>query len=172
VHILASTCVDWNPSSEETGNYLYSLERLCREIELDVNDAKKALSQGTMNPVWPASEITAVYSPALSDDGPVKGFRLERRKSRRRAATSSAQQLYKGSDAEFPGWTVKEIQRANSRHVDRYWTHPELEGVMVRSKVGMNTLLNYMQVNGVGIKSAYEKNRETTKYFSGVKICR
>ena len=163
VHVLASTCVDW---SHFAGEDAYSLETLCRKINLDLTDAKRALSRGAVNPTWPEPVfMTTSYSPALSDVNSKTISIRRRHKAQHRDPTSSKQDVYKGPDAEFPGWTVQHIQRAKSVRVDFFWSHPELEGVLVRSKVGLRLLVNYANKECVSLRAAYEMNRGMKTFF-------
>ena len=163
VHVLASTCVDW---SHFAGEDAYSLETLCRKINLDLTDAKRALSRGAVNPTWPEPVfMTTSYSPALSDVNSKTISIRRRHKAQHRDPTSSKQDVYKGPDAEFPGWTVQHIQRAKSVRVDYFWSHPELEGVLVRSKVGLRLLVNYANKECVSLRAAYEMNRGMKTFF-------
>ena len=67
---------------------------------------------------------------------------------------------------EFPGWTVKEVQRDRSTHIDRYWYHNELpQGLALRSKAGVKALTDYMKANNVGTLAAYEHYKGEKKYF-------
>jgi len=72
VHILATDCVN--------GKGWYSLEKICEEVNLELEDAKKALSLGVPNPTWPKSKIISAFSPGLSDFGSPKRSRGRPRK--------------------------------------------------------------------------------------------
>lgn len=163
VHMLASTCVDWSHSDGEHAGY--NLETLCRKINIDLNDAKRALSQGAVNPTWPEPDVKTAYSPALSDVGPTNGPIRGRQKARHRTpsdapAALSAAVVYEGTDPEFPGWTIQHRQRLNSPRLDYYWSHPELQGVIVRSKVRLKLLVSYANTRGVSLRVAYEIYRK------------
>jgi hypothetical protein len=70
-------------------------------------------------------------------------------------------------DDNYPGWLVLGVPRRTSRHVDNYWTHPELPGVRVRSKVGLQAFFA-MGEKGIGVMEAYKemiKDRGCDKYF-------
>ena len=75
--------------------------------------------------------------------------------------------LQNGEVDEFPGWTCKKIQRKNSPHYDRLWSHKSLDGVNVRSRVGMREMMEKMERHRVNPKTAYEilMNEGKTKYF-------
>lgn len=44
IHIFATRCVQWNIDQVGTSNPIYSLERLCKKVGVDAEDAKKVLS--------------------------------------------------------------------------------------------------------------------------------
>lgn len=162
VHLLASTCVDWGGHSD--GNNWYSFEKLCEAMNFDQTKANRVISQGAINPTWPKPEIIPAYSPALSDEGFISG-RAHRKARPRTNPSSSKRELFSGPDDDFPGWTVKKIQRGGSNHVDKYWSRPELPGITVRSRVGVKALMDYMEANDVGAREAYEANQGQTKFF-------
>jgi hypothetical protein len=71
-------------------------------------------------------------------------------------------------DDNYPGWLVLEVPRRTSQHIDKYWTHPELPGVHVRSKVGLQAFFA-MGEKGIGVMEAYKemsKDRGCDKYFN------
>ena len=74
--------------------------------------------------------------------------------------------LQNGEVDEFPGWTCEKILRKNSTHYDRLWSHKSLDGVNVRSRVGMRDMMEKME-RGVTAKTAYEMlmSEGKTKYF-------
>ena len=156
VHYLA-TCVGINP---DVG---YSLEKLCTAIDLDVSSANRAIARGAIKPTWPESEITAAYHYG---DGNVDSRRRVRRKAKSRKRTHRSLESFKEKpDHEFPGWLVKRVPRAKSGG-DNYWTHPELPGVYIRSKVGVRTMIDYTQSKGADMRAAYEEYKGVTKFFS------
>jgi hypothetical protein len=71
-------------------------------------------------------------------------------------------------DKEFIGWFLKEVPRVRSgagSRADRYWSHPDLPGVAVRSAKGMKSLTDFMSLAGIGVKEAYQQLIGVTKYF-------
>jgi hypothetical protein len=71
-------------------------------------------------------------------------------------------------DDNYPGWLVQGVPRRTSQHVDNYWSHPELPGVRVRSKVGLQAFVA-MGEKGIGVMEAYEemsKDRGCDKFFN------
>lgn len=67
MHLLASNCVDWGCS--RSGEELYSLEKLCRAIEIDPNIAAAALSQGPIVPNWPErNRVKSAFSTVDSEE--------------------------------------------------------------------------------------------------------
>ncbi|KAL7499368.1 hypothetical protein ACHAWT_007383 [Skeletonema menzelii] len=74
--------------------------------------------------------------------------------------------LQNGEVDEFPGWTCEKILRKNSTHYDRLWSHKSLDGVNVRSRVGMRDMMEKME-RGVTAKTAYEMlmSEGKSKYF-------
>jgi len=75
-------------------------------------------------------------------------------------------------DDNFPGWLVQGVPRCTSpnqgNNVDKYWSHPELPGVQVRSKVGLQAFVAMMGEKGVGVMEVYKemsKNQEYDKFF-------
>ena len=162
VDALASTCVDWGQSD---GSEMYSLEKLCVKISYDLDRAERAKKLGAVNPAFPAPEIT----PAIEAEEKTNESRKRRRQAPRKPAPSGpSRQVYNGQDDQFPaGWMKKSIQRASSHHVDNYWSHPELpQGLIVRSKTGVQALVDYARENNVGVGAAYEQYKGVTKYFS------
>ena len=166
VDALASTCVDWEPSNGSSE--LYSLEKLCIKVSCDLDKAKRATTLGAVSPAFPppeiipASESTSTCFPECSgEDKTNKKSRRVRRKAR--GPKSSVGSV---PDAQFPGWTVQAVQRKTSAHKDKYWSHPELpQGLVVRSKIGVQTLIDYANENGVGVGAAYEEYKGVKKYF-------
>ena len=75
--------------------------------------------------------------------------------------------LQNGEVDEFPGWTCEKIQRKNSPHYDRLWSHKSLGGVNVRSRVGMREMMEKMERHRVNPKTAYEilMSEGKSKYF-------
>jgi len=167
VHVLASTLVDWSGSDGEHANNGYSLEKLCKMINLDLNDAKRALSRGAVRPTWPEQDVITAHSPALSEVGPTNRPVRRCHKPRHRTSASSRQhgEVYKGTDPEFPGWTIQHFQRTNSVRVDYYWSHPEIQGVLLKSKKTLQMLVNYTKTKCVGLQVAYEMHREMKSLF-------
>ena len=165
VHLLASKCVDWKHRAEDNADECYSLEKLCKAINLDLNKAKRVISHGFIKPTWPTPEIIPAYSPALAGDGATKKeSRQGNHKARRKSGSSSSKrELYKGPADEYPGWIVQEVQRATSYHIDKHWSHPELPGILVRSRNGVTTLIDYTKAKNVSVKTAYEKQQNTSR---------
>ena len=165
VHILASSCVDWGAGLVGDGvNDLYSLEKLCNEINVNVDDAMRALSLGAINPTWPKPDILPVSLAEPDQSG--EDTANKSRRVRRRAGTRRV--MYNGPDQEFPGWIVKAVPRLTTTcaKFDNYWAHPELpEGTLLRSKVGVRTFINYAEENNVGIGEAYEQYKDVKKWF-------
>ena len=159
VDALASTCVDWGQSD---GSEMYSLEKLCMKISYDLDRAERAKKLGAVNPAFPAPESTSTCFPECSGEDKTNKSRRVRRKAR--GPKSSVRSV---PDAQFPaGWTVQVVQRRSSAHKDKYWSHPELpQGLIVRSKIGVQTLIDYANENGVGVGEAYEEYKGVTKYF-------
>jgi len=112
VHCFATKCVEWNIEGKSTGTSIYSLERLCKRVGINVEDARKMLSQ----------EMVYKAKP-----------RINKRKKPKRATIPGIKHLigcrgrgegsrFDKSDGTLPeGWRMESITRANGRHVDRYW---------------------------------------------------
>jgi hypothetical protein len=77
--------------------------------------------------------------------------------------------LKNGEADEFPGWTCEVIQRKKSNFYERFWSHPGLVGVNVRSRVGMREMMEKMETNRVDANTAYEMlmSEGKRKYFLG-----
>lgn len=171
LHILASTCVDWSGTSEDSGEEgaitetWYSLEKLCAEINLDLDKAKRALSLGAIDPTWPKQDIKPSYVPISEGNGNQPTRR--RRATKSRVNTSGTRRLlHTGPDEQYPEWTVRAIQRASSHHIDKFWSHPNLpQNVMLRSRTGVKTLVDYVEANNCVIGAAYEQYKGVKKYF-------
>jgi len=165
LHILASTCVDWSCTSEDgeeegATETWYSLEKLCAEINLDLNKAKRALSLGAIDPNWPPED-----EPLLPDSGDGDKKKKKSRRVRRRVAVPKVVGF--SDSPEFPGWDVKGVKRCTGNQIDNYWGHPDLpEGLRVRSKVGVRTLIDYAEANNCVIAEAYEEYKDVTKYYN------
>lgn len=71
-------------------------------------------------------------------------------------------------DVNFPGWLVKLVPRqSSSRHGDKYWSNPELPGVLLRSTVGLKAFVA-MGERGIGVMEAYKelsKDKGCDKFF-------
>jgi len=154
VHSLASNCVEWKASSQKM--VPYSLERLCEVVGVEVNAAKKALSNGFILPECPEEVTITHQSPSSSV--------ANQDKSSKRGA------LPVPSD-EFPGWTVKQVPRQGSRHVDKYWYHPSLSEVTFRSRVGVTAVLTQAERLGVDLRTALESipRDDSRKWCTGLK---
>jgi hypothetical protein len=160
VDALASTCVDWG-QSDGSSEMSYSLEKLCGKVSCDLDRAERAKKLGAVNPTFPAPESTSTCFPECSGKDKANKSRRIRRKAR--GPKSSVRSV---PDAQFPGWTVQAVQRRSSAHKDKYWSHPELpQGLVVRSKIGVQTLIDYANENGVGVGAAYEEFKGVKKYF-------
>lgn len=155
VHILVSACVKW-----PAGFQFYSLEQLCGASGIKLKDAEEAIERGVMRPNWPELE-----------DKPGSGTSTKKNKRMRGVTYSVARTLENGASEEFPGWTVAKIQRKNSHHVDSYWSHPGLDGVVVRSRVGVKEMIAKMETNLIDAKTAYNilMNEGKQKFFGGRK---
>lgn len=82
---------------------------------------------------------------------------------------SKSPRVRKSTVTEIPaGWSIKAIKRSgDTNHIDRYWEHPDLpQGLRVRSKVGVQTLVDYAEANNCGISKAYEKYKDVTKFWT------
>jgi len=85
------------------------------------------------------------------------------------AKKSKSPRVRKTTVTEIPaGWSLKAVKRSgDTNHIDRYWEHPDLpQGLRVRSKVGVQTLLDYAEANNCGISKAYEKYKDVTKFWT------
>ena len=85
------------------------------------------------------------------------------------AKKSKSHRVRKTTVTEIPaGWSLKAVKRSgDTNHIDRYWEHPDLpQGLRVRSKVGVQTLLDYAEANNCGISKAYEKYKDVTKFWT------
>ena len=81
------------------------------------------------------------------------------------------QHTYDSDDDEFPGWNVKKVQRKTDRHVDRFFSHPDLDGVVVRSRVGVSEMIAKMETDLVDANTAHEilMSEGKRKYFIGTR---
>ena len=85
------------------------------------------------------------------------------------AKKSKSPGVRKTTVTEIPaGWSLKAVKRSgDSNHIDRYWEHPDLpQGLRVRSKVGVQTLIDFAEANNCGISKAYEKYKDVTKFWT------
>ena len=71
-------------------------------------------------------------------------------------------------DNNFPGWFLMTVPRRKTGGVkeDRYWYHPQLPGVVVRSTKGVSVMVDFMSAKGVGVKEAYKRFMGQSKYFA------
>jgi len=80
-----------------------------------------------------------------------------------------------GQEDEFPGWTCVQARKENSTHYERIWSHKSLNGVCVKSRVGMREMVEKMETYRVDAKAAYERLmiEGKSKYFirAGSKFC-
>ncbi len=155
VHILVSGCVKWPEGFQH-----YSLEKLCEAIGIELKDAKEAIERGFMKPNWPELEEKP------ENDTPTK-----KKKRLRKVPSSAARTVENGTSDEFPGWNVERIRRISSLHVDSYWSHPSLDGVVVRSRVGVREMIAKMETNRIDAQTAYNimMKEGKKKYFGGRK---
>ena len=85
------------------------------------------------------------------------------------AKKSKSPGVRKTTVTEIPaGWSLKAVKRSgDSNHIDRHWEHPDLpQGLRVRSKVGVQTLIDFAEANNCGISKAYEKYKDVTKFWT------
>ncbi len=61
------------------------------------------------------------------------------------------------------------MKRKDSNLFDRSWSHPRLDGVIVRSRVGMREMIEKMETNRIDVSTAYEilMSEGKRKYFIG-----
>ena len=153
VYTLA-TCVEW-----PAGFQHYSLEKMCEAIGISLEDAKETLQRGVAKPNWPESDNVS------------ENVTKTKKKKRLRGATRTPRTLGNHPCEEFPGWTVERVQRQTSQHVDSYWSHPSLDGIVVRSKVGVKEMIAKMKTNLIDAKTAYDilMSEGKKKFFGGRK---
>lgn len=85
------------------------------------------------------------------------------------AKKSKSPRVRKTTVTEIPaGWSLKAVKRSgDTNHIDRYWEHPDLpQGLCVRSKVGVQTLIDFAEANNCGISKAYEKYKDVSKFWT------
>lgn len=75
--------------------------------------------------------------------------------------------LQNGEVDVFPGWNFECFQRKNSTQYERLWSHKSLDGISVRSRVGMREMMEKMETHRVDAKGAYEilMSEGKGKYF-------
>jgi len=154
VHILASECVEWK---KWPGSQFYSLENLCEAIGIKLQDAEETIKRGVMRP-----EL---------EEKPDNGTKTKKKKRLRGELSNAARTLENRPCEEFPGWKVERIQRKNSHHVDSYWSHPGLAGVVLRSRVGVKEMIGKMETNLIDANTAYNilLSEGKKKFFGGRK---
>jgi len=83
-----------------------------------------------------------------------------------KAATSATK---KSRTDDFPGWTVTKVKRKDSDLCDRFWSHPRLNGVKVRSRKGVMEMIAKMETSRFGARTAYDilMSEGKRKYFIG-----
>ena len=71
-------------------------------------------------------------------------------------------------DNNFPGWFLIKVPRRRTVHEkeDKYWYHPQLPEVVVRSSKGLSIMIDFMHAEGVGVKEAYTKFMGESKFFA------
>lgn len=155
VHIMASECVEWKEEFQ-----FYTLINICEAIGIELHVAKETLERGVVRPNWP--EL---------NNKPDGGTETKKKKRLRGAIMREARTVQNGACEEFPGWRIEKIQRKNSHHVDSYWGHPELDGVVVRSRVGVKEMIAKMETSRIDAKTAYNilMSEGKKKYFGGRK---
>lgn len=153
VYTLASECLEWKECPKE----------LCEAIGIELDDAKETLERGVVMPNWP-EEIESKPSG-------VDSSKTKKKKRLRGAISKEARTVQNGACEEFPGWTIESIQRKNSHHVDSYWSHPGLDGIVLRSRVGVKEMIAKMETNLIDASTAYNilMSEGKKKYFGGRK---
>ena len=83
--------------------------------------------------------------------------------------TKGLRTLRNGEKDKFPGWTLENVQRKQSKVMERFWSHPSLHGIQVRSRVGMREMVQTMEEEEVDASAAYEilVSEGKRKYFVG-----
>lgn len=151
VYTLASGCFEWNDWSKE----------FCEAIGVELDAAKETLERGVVRPNWPEEvENKSSDSTKTKKKGRLRG-----------CLSNEARTLKNCACEEFPGWTIESIQRRNSHHVDSYWSHPGLGGIVLRSKVGVKEMIAKMETNLIDANTAYNilVSEGKKKYFGGRK---
>jgi hypothetical protein len=155
VHTLASACVELREFQ------FYTLAIMCEAIGVELLVAEESLKRGVARPNW----------PALKDKDNQEDGTKKKKKNRLRGISGVSRTVYANAPCEhFPApWTVKGIQRINSTHVDNYWSYPGLNGIVVRSKVGVKEMIEVMEKNHVDVITAYNKliSEGKQKFFAG-----
>ena len=162
-HFLASTCVDWSVG-DMSGDEFYSLEKICKVLDIDVEAGKEALLRGVINPSWVNIEPV---SPSTSPTSRAK--RAKKRRVGSGTGSGTPKVVYKGPDDNLDhGWTVEKIQRATGHHIDKYWSHIESPGVVIRSMTGVRDVISRAEDEGTTLKESiawFKGKDEYKKYF-------
>ncbi len=84
-----------------------------------------------------------------------------------RTYSKGLKNLQNGEIDVFPGWNFETFQRKNSTQYERLWSHKSLDGISVRSRVGMREMMEKMETHRVDAKGAYEilMSEGKGKYF-------
>lgn len=164
-HVLASACVDWSVG-DMVGDEFYSLEKICKALELDVVAGKGALLRGAIKPSWVDIE------PVSPSNSPTS--KSKRGKKRRGGSGSPSKKIvYKGPDDNLGhGWTVEKVQRATGNHIDRYWFHSDSPEDVIRSMPGVRNIISRAANEGITLKESIKWFRgkdEFKKYFQKFK---
>lgn len=160
-HVLASTCVDWSVG-DMCEDEFYSLEKICKALEVDVVAGKGALLRGAINPSW----VDIAVSPSNSPTSKSKRGKKRRGGS---SGSSSKKVVYKGPDNNLGhGWIVEKVQRATGNHTDSYWFHRESPMDVIRSLSGVRNIISRAANEGTTVKESIDWFRgkdEYKKYF-------
>jgi len=131
VHGFATECVCWDIRGQSTSESIYSFDRLCEKVGIQIEDARKMLSQKIVSSHSNSKACSAAGKRSKKE---AQSFAAEK-KPKKESQISTAEKnpkkkpqriivscQYDKSDGTLPeGWYIEFKKRLVGKHIDKYW---------------------------------------------------
>ncbi|KAL3803491.1 hypothetical protein HJC23_014039 [Cyclotella cryptica] len=155
VHALACS-IDWNCNTPSGERPIYSLERMCLALGIDLKKAEATISHAAPMHILPID--IKKKSPMKARKSVLKA-KIDSRgekvtKVTPKAAGHPNRTIRDGPDDRFPGWNIRSIRRISSDTVDNIWYRPDHEDIKVRSTKGVKHIMRTMAEESIDFITA------------------
>jgi len=117
VHYFATRCVEWNVEGKCTNESIYSLERLCLRVGINVEEARNMLCQEMVPRLKPI-----INKRKIRRNPTIRFVNEQRRRTKGPMNCQKNLPLYEETDNSLPeGWHIEHKRRLTGKHIDRYW---------------------------------------------------